>query len=344
MAAAAAAAGEERKKTACVTGGNGYIASLLIKMLLEKGYVVKTTVRHPENKEDNSHLEELKKLGTLEVFRADLSEEGSYDEAVAGCDYAFLLAAPVNYTSKNPERELIELGVEGTLNVMRSCVKAGTVKRVILTSSTAAVSSKPLEGDGHVLDEESFSDVEYLTAKRTGLWAYPVSKVLIEKAAAKFAAENGVSLVTLCPSVTVGEAPDRQVYTTVPAILSLLSGDDKELAVLKGIERASGSVPLVHVHDVCRAHIFAAEAEAAAGRYICNGLDTTIVEMARFLADKYPQYNVNTELSGDLLKKPVALLPSTKLEKDGFEFKYTTLDHIYDDMVEYGKALGILTN
>jgi len=39
----------------------------------------------------------------LEVFRADLAEEGSYDEAVAGCDYAFLLAAPVNYTSKNPK-------------------------------------------------------------------------------------------------------------------------------------------------------------------------------------------------------------------------------------------------
>ena len=36
-----------RKKTACVTGGNGYIASVLIKMLLEKGYAVKTTVRNP---------------------------------------------------------------------------------------------------------------------------------------------------------------------------------------------------------------------------------------------------------------------------------------------------------
>lgn len=120
--------------------------------------------------------------------------------------------------------------------------------------------------------------------------------MLLEKAATKFAEEHGMDLVTLCPSVTVGEAPDRQVYTTVPAILSLLSGDEAELAVLKGIERASGSVPLVHVHDVCRAEIFAAETEAVAGRYICNALDTTIVDMARFLADKYPKYKVNTDL------------------------------------------------
>jgi hypothetical protein len=43
-----AAAGDgTRSKTACVTGGNGYIASALVKMLLEKGYAVKTTVRNP---------------------------------------------------------------------------------------------------------------------------------------------------------------------------------------------------------------------------------------------------------------------------------------------------------
>jgi anthocyanidin reductase len=46
----------------------------------------------------------------------------------------------------------------------------------VLTSSTAAVSSKPLEGDGHVLDEESWSNVDYLTAKRTGLWVRTSSR------------------------------------------------------------------------------------------------------------------------------------------------------------------------
>jgi len=172
-----------------------------------------------------------------------------------------------------------------------------------------------------------------------------VSKVLLEKAATRFAEEHGISLVTVCPVVTVGAAPAPSSSTSVPNCLSLLSGDEAEFAVLRGIERGSGTVALVHVDDVCRAELFVAEEPAAAGRYLCSSLGTTVLELARFLAHKYPQYPVKTELlSDDLLEKPRVRLSSAKLESEGFEYKYKTLDGMYDGMIEYGKALGILPN
>ncbi|XP_047067498.1 anthocyanidin reductase ((2S)-flavan-3-ol-forming)-like isoform X1 [Lolium rigidum] len=333
-----------RRKSACVTGGDGYIASALVKMLLEKGYAVKTTVRKSDDLEKVPHLKDLQALGPLDVFRADLEDEGSFDDAVAGCDYAFLVAAPVNPTTENPEKEVIELAVNGTLNVMRSCVRAGTVKRVVLTSSAAAVSDRPLlEGDGHVLDEESWSDVDFLRENHTIGWAYAVSKVLVEKAACAFAQEKGISLVTVCPVVVVGAAPATRVNTSVLDVLSLLSGDDERIRILELIQRASGSIAMVHVDDLCRAKIFVAEEdEAASGRYVCCSLNTTGVELARFLAAKYPQYNVKTDRFSGLPEKPRVHISSAKLVGEGFEFKYRTLDEIYDDVVDYGRALGIL--
>ncbi|EEC78075.1 hypothetical protein OsI_17545 [Oryza sativa Indica Group] len=277
------------RKTACVTGGNGYIASALIKMLLQKGCAVNTTVRNPENMEKNSHFKDLHALGPLAVFRADLEEEGSFDEAVAGCDYAFLVAAPVNLKSENPQKELVEAGVRGTLNVMRSCVRAGTVRRVVLTSSAAAVSDRPLQGDGHVLDESSWSDVDYLSS--------PANK----------------------------------------------KGDQEMISTVKLMEKATGGLMLVHVDDLCRAEKPPPPPAAAAERYICCGLSATMLQLARFLAAKYPEYNVDVAALGDLSEKPRIRLSSEKLAGEGFEFKYRTLDEMYDDaFLEYGRALGIL--
>lgn len=61
------------------------------------------------------------------------------------------------------------------------------------------------------------------------------------------------------------------------------------------MQMLSGSISISHVEDVCRAHIFVAEKESASGRYNCCAINTSVPELAKFLKNRYPQYNIPTE-------------------------------------------------
>ncbi|KAJ1379947.1 hypothetical protein SESBI_46431, partial [Sesbania bispinosa] len=104
-------------KVVCVTGASGYIASWIVKFLLQRGYTVRATVRDPSNPNKVDHL--LKLDGAkerLQLFKADLLEEGSFDSAVEGSDAVFHTASPAQFFVKDPQAELIDPAVKGTLN------------------------------------------------------------------------------------------------------------------------------------------------------------------------------------------------------------------------------------
>ncbi|XP_058089146.1 anthocyanidin reductase ((2S)-flavan-3-ol-forming)-like isoform X1 [Magnolia sinica] len=330
------------RKRACVTGATGYVGSMLVKSLLEKGYAVNATVRDPANSKKVSHLLNLQVLGVLKLFKADLTEEGSFDDAINGCDFVFHVATPVNFESEDQENDMIKPAINGMLNVLKSCVRVKTVKRVVCTSSVAAVSSNNLNGTDHVLDEESWSDVKYLTSEKPFTWGYGVSKTLSEKEAWKFAKENNLDIITVVPVGILGPSITPEAPGSVQMLLSLLTGNEIMVNILKSLQLISGSISLVHVEDVCRAHIFAAENESASGRYICCAVNTCVRELSKFLSKRYPQYNVITDF-GDFPANLKSIFSSDKLIKAGFSYKYG-IEEMYDESVEYLRAVGMLAN
>ncbi|XP_021719396.1 anthocyanidin reductase ((2S)-flavan-3-ol-forming)-like [Chenopodium quinoa] len=333
---------EKKSMKACVIGGTGFVASLLVKLLLRNGYSVNTTARDPGDEKKISHLLALKDLGELKIFKANLTDEGSFDAAVEGCDVVFLVATPVNFASQDPEADMIKPAMQGVINVLTACTKAKSVKRVIMTSSAAAVSINSLTGDGLVTSEEDWTDVDFLYSKKPPLWGYPVSKTLAEREAWKFAKENNLDLITVIPSLITGAAFTPDVPSSIGLATCLLTGNESLINGMKGMQLLSGSISITHVEDVCRAHIFLAENKSATGRYICCAVNTSVVDLAKFLSNKYPQYNVPTDF-GELPSKAKLILSSEKLVHEGFEFKYG-IEEIYDLTVEYLKSKDLLKN
>ncbi|KAL4303513.1 hypothetical protein GQ457_10G006830 [Hibiscus cannabinus] len=244
-------------KTVCVTGASGYVASWLVKQLLLRGYNVNDSVRNPNDPRKTQHLLALEGAeNRLKFFKADLLEEGSFDSVVEGCEGVFHTASPFF----NDVAELIDPAVKGTLNVLNSCAKAASVKRVVLTSFIAAVAyeRKPRTPDV-VIDENWFTDPDY--CKGLKLW-YVISKTLAEDSAWKFAKEKGIDMVAINP-----------------AILNLFKGAQTF---------PNESVGWVNVKDVANAHIQAFEIPSAAGRYCLVERVAHYSELVNILHKLYP--------------------------------------------------------
>lgn len=132
----------DKKMPVMVTGGTGYMASWIIKMLLEEGISVNATVRDPLDIQKVGHLTALTKgsPGKLKLFKADLLDSGSFDEPMQGCELVIHTASPFFITRiRNPEEELLRPAKEGTRNILETAKRTPSIKRVVLTSSVVAI-------------------------------------------------------------------------------------------------------------------------------------------------------------------------------------------------------------
>lgn len=294
----------------CVTGASGYIASWIVKFLLRGGYTVKATVRNTNDPQKTHHLVSLEGAKErLHLCTANLLEEGSFDSVVQGCHAVFHTASPFYYDIKDPQAELLDPAVKGTLNVLKSCVKSPTLKRVVLTSSIAAVSynGKPRTPDV-VVDETWFSNPDFL--RESQMW-YPLSKTLAEEAAWKFAKENNIDMVTINPTMVIGPLLQPVLNTSAAAILKLINGAQTF---------PNATFGWVNVKDVANAHIQAYESASANGRYCLCEKVAHHSEIVKILRDLYPALQLPEKCADDKPHVPTYQISKEKAKSLGIEF------------------------
>ncbi|MFL5830181.1 MAG: NAD-dependent epimerase/dehydratase family protein [Solirubrobacteraceae bacterium] len=238
--------------TTLVTGATGFIGSHVTKLLVMRGDEVRVTVRQGSSERALADLPVAK-------VRADVRDRRAVRRAMRGIERVFHLAGTTSLTM--PRERIFALNVEGTRIVLEEALRAD-VERVVHTSSVAAVGPAP---PGKVADESSVWD-----AGRLGL-GYVDSKHEAEATAMRLLA-RGLPVVIVNPATVMGPGdPGRSSTVLVRRFLR------RQIPAY-----VDGTLNIVGVEDVARAHLLADERGQPGERYILGNRNYTI---ERLLAD-----------------------------------------------------------
>ncbi|MGE0078760.1 MAG: NAD-dependent epimerase/dehydratase family protein [Bacteroidales bacterium] len=318
-------------KTVLITGGSGYLGSWVVKGLLDKGYKLRVAVRSLGNKLHYSHLLEIagSNANNISFFEADLLNNGSYDNAAEGADAIIHMASPFTLRFRNAQKDLIDPAVNGTRNVLSAASKSTTVKKVVLTSSIAAVYGD--NADLNDLGVDEFSEEYFNFSSTVKHQPYSYSKTMAEKEAWRLYNEQSKwKLVVINPTLVMGPSLTGESNSESLKIMSdLLSGKYKM------------GVPDLHfgfvdVRDVANAHILALEDEKAQGRHILVSRVENLLSLANIIEREFP---CKFKLPHKIVPKILMLFVSWAF---GFSFKFILRNVGYKIKVSNRRSIEVL--
>ncbi|XP_070545376.1 uncharacterized protein [Ptychodera flava] len=298
-------AGKSAAQTVLVTGASGFIAAHVTQQLLRAGYRVRGTVRSLQNE---AKVEPLRKLcpdakHELELVEADLLKPDSWKSAVEGCSHVIHVASPFPNAPPKDENSVCKPAVEGTTSVFKACEQAGTVKRVVLTSSFATVSGGLGTTPNYHYTENDWPDPDKMLP-------YEKSKLLAEKAGWDYVKNmkgiNKFELAVMNPGLVLGpilsgtyctsmEVPKRLMLREMPALPKII-------------------LPIVDVRDVAEAHIRAMTLPEAVGqRHMLISGSMWMLEMALVLQKEFKSqgYKIPTLIAPKLALQIASLFDPT---------------------------------
>lgn len=303
---------------------------MLIRCFLEELLTLFLLYSHTDDPRKTEHLLGLEGARErLKLFKANLLEEGSFDSVIDGCEGVFHTASPFYHDVKDPQVELLDPAVKGTLNVLNSCAKTSSVRRVVLTSSIAAVAfnGKPRTPET-VVDETWFSDPDFCRSSK--LW-YVLSKTLAEDCAWKFAKEKGKELVAINPAMVIGPLLQPTLNTSAAAVLSLIKGAHTF---------PNATFGWVNVKDVANAQIQAFEVPSASGRYCLVERVAHYSEVVNILRQFYPAFQLPEKCADE--KPYVPTYQVSKERAKGLGIEFIPLEVSIKETVESLKEKGFV--
>lgn len=248
-----------------VTGGAGFIGSNIVAALIADGRDVAVIDNLASGYRSN-----LTSFRTVRFIEGDVRDEAAVEEAVAGCDVVFHLAASVG-NKRSIDHPIIdsEVNVIGTLRVLEAARKAGV--RKVVASSSAGVFGElihlPIRED-HPAEPDT---------------PYGVSKLCEEKHCLAYAKLYEMEAICLRYFNVYGPNQRFDAYGNVIPIFAFKILAGEPITVFGDGEQTRD---FVNVHDVVQANLKAASAHGVSGAFnIGSGTRMTINDLVKLLSD-----------------------------------------------------------
>jgi dihydroflavonol-4-reductase len=260
---------------ALVTGANGHLGNNLVRLLLDKGIPVRASVRNIKSKEAFANLD-------CELVQSDITDKPSLVKAMQGVETVYAVGAAFKLWAKDPVKEIYDVNLLGTKNLIEAAADAG-VKRIVYVSSIAALNYKRVptkESYGRNPDRRDM----YYNSKNDG-----------EKLAFELAKKHGIELVAVLPSAMIGSesfGPLSVSYNIIDLILK------KQIPVETHI-----ALNWVDVKDVAEGCYLASTKGINGERYIlANETCTSIKDTTKIAQALFPELRIKLPAA---LPKPV---------------------------------------
>lgn len=238
-----------------VTGGTGFVGANIVRALLADGYGVRVLARPTSNRKALTGC-------PVEVVVGDVLDRDSLRPAIAGCRLVFHAAADYRLWVPDPA-VLYRTNIEGTRNVLEACTSV-SVERIVYTSSVGTLG---IPEDGRPGSETTPVGLQDMVGH------YKRSKFLAEQVAADHAA-RGLPVVIVSPSNPIGPW-DVKPTPTGQMVVDFLMG--------RMVGTLDTGLNLIHVADVARGHILAAQKGRIGEKYVLGHRNHSLAEIFAML-------------------------------------------------------------
>ncbi|UCH14362.1 MAG: SDR family oxidoreductase [Bacteroidales bacterium] len=242
-----------------VTGATGFLGINLCNELVSRGHIVNALYRSERKAKYIKHK-------NIHLFKGDITDTESIENAITGCDYVFHLAAYAQVWSKKSDT-FHKINYTGTLKVLDAAEREG-VKKVIITSTAGVFGPS----NNNIIDENSRREVGYFTL-------YEKTKAEAEDLVLKRAA-GGLNVVIVNPTRVYGPGLMNASNSVTRMIKLYIKGKFRSLP---GNGKSIGNY--VFIDDVVNGHILALEKGIAGEKYILGGENVSYIDFFKVLSE-----------------------------------------------------------